>query len=432
MPMERLAALLRNGSGHLVVAMAFAVPVSNALTSVLALAFLVVSLVGIPAGSWRGRGAFVLQHPVVIASFVLYGVVLAGAAWSDSPPGGQLVRNLSLLLLPLFGLVLQTGPWARRCWTAFSLAMALTLVLSLGHGIWRLVGSGVWRLPFQGDGDAIFHVHITHNVLMSLAVLLWLARALTPGAVSNRLRALLFAGSALAIFNILWMVPGRTGYATLLAALLTLLFLHCRPSWRLPGVLALIALVGAAALLSDSLQGRIDRTWREMQAFSGADAAVRGDVRLADYRLAIWREALPVIAQSPWWGHGTGSYHAAFCAHAQPKEMCQFGGGKHPHNQFLFAAIEGGALLAACYAAWLLALAFSLWQRRRESDLGTVGVGLWLVWMVYAMVDTPLQLLTERTLFPLLFAVALFAPLRGERKSSASSTSSAARPAGAD
>lgn len=419
MPRWMLADRLRKASGHVLVALAFSIPLSNALTSLLVMAFLAMVLSGLVAGSWSGRWEAVWRHPVSRASLALYAAVLLCALWSEGPAehvGGQLARNFSLLLLPLFGLVLQEPPWARRGLLAFSAAMLLTLGLSLGHGLWGLTGGGPWALPYKGYGDAIFHMHITHNVLMSLAVLLWLGCVLAPQGLPARWRWGLLVLAGLAVFNIFWMVPGRTGYATLLAVLLTLVLLHCPPRWRLPGALAIVLLCGAALGLSDAVQDRADRTWREILAFGGADSNQRGDVNLADHRLAIWREAVEVIQQSPWLGHGTGSYRTAFCASAQPADMCQYGGGKHPHNQLLFAAIEGGLLLAVCYLAWVIALARTLWRRRHAGVIGVMGAGLWWAWMAYSMVDTPLQLLTERHLFPLLFALVLFAPALAEGK----------------
>jgi len=402
----------------LLVALAFAIPLSNALTSVVTAAFVAVMLLGQVVGSWRGRWAVVLRHPVALTSLALYCSVLLAALWTAAAPDAarsQMVRSGALLLLPLFAVALWDSAWTRRCLRAFSLAMGLTLALSFAHALWGLADAGAWPLPYKGGGDAIFHVHITHNVLMSVAVLVWLGQALADPGLRPARRWGLGLLAALAVFNILWMVPGRTGYATLLAGLLVLALVRCPRRWRAHSLLGIVALSAAALWMSDSVQGRLDRTWREIQAFEGADSARRGDVNLADHRLAIWREALKVAQQRPLLGHGTGSYRTVFCASAQPPDMCLYGGGKHPHNQFLFIAIEGGLLGVACYAAWLLALGSALWRQRNEGLLGAIGPGLWVVWVVYGMVDTPLQLLTERHFFPLFLALLVFAPLVARR-----------------
>lgn len=412
--MRALAHPLQNTAGALLVVLAFAIPLSNALTSVAAASFVAVMVLGQAAGSWRGRWTLVLRHPVSLTSLALFGSVLLASSWTSAAPDAvtsQVMRNTALLLLPLFAVALWDSAWVRRCLQAFSVAMVLTLALSFAHALWGFAGAGSWPLPYKGGGDAIFHVHITHNVLMSVAVLLWLGRALADHSLRPVRRWTLGLLAALAVFNILWMVPGRTGYATLLAGLLVLALVCCPRRWLAHCLLGLVALTAAALWMSDSVQGRLDRTWREIQAFEGADSARRGDVNLADHRLAIWREALKVVQQSPLIGHGTGSYRTVFCVSAQPPDMCRYGGGKHPHNQFLFAAIEGGLLGVACYAAWLLALGIALWRQRGQGPLGAMGPGLWVVWVVYGLVDTPLQLLTERHFFPLFLALLLFPPL---------------------
>lgn len=411
--MRPLAHILQNTAGALLVALAFVLPVSNALTSVVTAVFVVAMVLGQMAGSWRGRWSVVLRHPVVMASIALYGSVLLASLWTPVPwasAGGQMLRNASLLLLPLFAVVCMGSAWGWRCLQAFSMAMVLTLVLSFAHALWGMAGAGTWPLPYKGGGDAIFHVHITHNVLMSVAVVVWSCQGLADQRLRPGMRWAMGALALAAMFNILWMVPGRTGYATLLAALLALALVRCPRRWLVPCVLGIVALCAVALWMSDSAQGRLDRTRREIQAFEGADSTQRGDVNLADHRLAIWREAWKVVRQSPVLGHGTGSYRAAFCSSAQPADMCLYGGGKHPHNQILFMAIEGGILGVACYAAWVLALGYGLWRRRGEGWPGAIGPGLWVIWMVYGLVDTPLQLLTERHFFPLFFALLLFSP----------------------
>lgn len=409
--LRALAPPLRNTAGALLVGLAFAIPVSNALTSVLAVAFTITVVLGLLVGSWRGQWDAAWRHPVGMASMALFGSVLLAALWSPATPeavGGQLARNASLLLLPLFAVVVQDGNWARRCLLAFSAAMVVTLMLSFAHALWAQVGAGAWPLPYKGGGDAIFHVHITHNVLMSVAVLVWLGQSCAGRSLRPAGRVGLAVLAALGVFNILWMVPGRTGYATLLAGLPVLVFVCCPRRWLVHSLVAIVAVSASAIWMSDTLQGRLDRTWREIQAFEGANSVQRGDVNLADHRLAIWREAWKVVEQRPLAGHGTGSYRSVFCASAQPSDMCLYGGGKHPHNQWLFTAIEAGMLGVACYAAWVAALGYAFWRRRADGAMGAIGPGLWMVWMVYGLVDTPLQLLTERHFFPLFFAMLLF------------------------
>lgn len=416
--MRPSAHTLHNIAGALLVALAFVIPLSNALTSLIGATFVLVMVLGQWAGSWRGRWAQVLRHPAIKACLVFYCSVLLASLWSSAPlasVGGQVLRNVSLLMLPMFAVVLWGTHWVRRCLLAFSLAMGLTLALSMAYGLWGMAGAGAWPLPYKGAGAAIFHVHITHNVLMSIAVLVWLAQALDGKNLPLGTRWALAALAVVAAINILWMVPGRTGYATLLASLLTLAVVRCPRQWLGPCLVGIVLVCGAALGMSDSAQSRLDRTWREIQAFGGADGTRRGDVNLSDHRLAIWREALSVIEQRPLLGHGTGSYRSAFCASAQPTDMCLYGGGKHPHNQFLFVAIEGGLLGVAGYTFWVAMLAVMLWQRRSARPMGAIGPGLWAVWMAYGMVDTPLQLLTERHLFPLFFAMLLFAPVQHHR-----------------
>ncbi|WP_052116721.1 hypothetical protein [Morganella morganii] len=70
----------------------------------------------------------------------------------------------------------------------------------------------LWGL--NPDNTVVFRQHITKNVFMSFAVLLWLSRAFTQ---SGLWRVAYGVTGALGTLNILFMVQGRTGYVSLLA-----------------------------------------------------------------------------------------------------------------------------------------------------------------------------------------------------------------------
>ena len=394
-------------------ALAFALPVSTALSAVLALVFVVCVSAGAAVGAWPAAWRRWAGHPVVLASVAMYGVVLAGVAWSGAPMADvtrQLVRSLPWLLMPLFLVVLDGSPWPRRCLHAWSAALVLTLGLSYAHAAWAWAGLGHWPLPYAGGeqargGEAIFHVHITHNVLMSLGVLWWLGRALWQHNATPLRRAVWVALALAGMANIVWMVPGRTGYFTLLGVLLVLTVQACPRRWLTPALAGVLLACVAALSLSGGARQQLERTWREIQTFRHAGQGPVGDINLSDYRPAIWAQAVHVAAQHPWVGQGTGSYRQAFCATAQPADLCAYGGGKHPHNQMLFIVIEAGALGLSAYLAWLVVLARAGWRQPQGSLPRHLMPGVLVVWLVYGMVDTPMMPLIERHLFVLLLAL---------------------------
>lgn len=419
-----LASITSGLASGLLVLLVFALGLSNALTSVVAALFLLAALLALLLGAWRGQMVAVLRHPVVLSSLALFGFIALSGVWSEAPwPAmqAQLLRNAPLLLVPLFALsclAAAAGPtvWRRRCAWAFSSIMLLTLVLSFAHMAWGAWSSNPWPFPYKGEGHAIFRVHITHNVLMSLAVALWLGLALWQRHWPRWQRAALALLALLGVYNIVWMVPGRTGYLTLLAVFAALALTRLRPRHWLLAVAA-VAVAGVVAVqTSASLQGRIDRTLNEVRTFETDKHTFTGkpgEVNPSDHRLAIWREALRTISRNPLAGHGVGSYRQAFCAQVVPADMCQYGAGQHPHNQVLFQTIEGGAIGAAVYLAWLATLLLLAWRQRHAGLAGYLGLAVVLVWISYGMVDTPLQLLVERLFFTLAFALLLIRPANG-------------------
>ncbi|HDZ8878548.1 TPA: O-antigen ligase C-terminal domain-containing protein [Aeromonas dhakensis] len=194
-------------------------------------------------------------------------------------------------------------------------------------------------------------------------------------------------------------------YGVILAASLLLVVLQSRVG-QLGGLLALLllvpelrrhrllarvlALVALGILLGVASQYWIDGLRRGLEAYQSGGM-----------RSIYWPYAAKLIAQSPWVGWGYGSFETTFLHHymadkALNPAMVQIEYNlDHPHNEFLYWAVEGGI---APMLGMLLMGAALLWRASRAG---------WRKGTALLALVTPILLHTQ-TEYPLYHAIALW------------------------
>ena len=169
----------------------------------------------------------------------------------------------------------------------------------------------------------------------------------------------IFAG--LALVDVLFLVPGRTGYLILLVLLgwfiwTTLVrYLSQRGitcDWRhgVSVLLVLFALIVAAFFASPRLHQRVSEVVAEFQAWQPN----HGESTSTGQRLDFYYNTLQIVQQQPWFGVGTGGYKAAFAKQTQGTQVVQ---QSNPHNEYLMITLQTGViglvlLLYLFYTEW--------------------------------------------------------------------------------
>mgnify|MGYP006176438013 FL=1 len=123
------------------------------------------------------------------------------------------------------------------------------------------------------------------------------------------------------------------------------------------------------------------------------------------YRLDMWKNALAMFMDSPWWGHGTAGYRVLSEQIYADAGICAVS-CVHPHNQFLLLAVDFGVLGLVGYVMLMqraLVAAFDLRVRYRN-----LLVAFLAILFVDSFINGPFWVTTERHLFasvlPLLLA----------------------------
>lgn len=332
------------------VALGVSIPFSVAADSVLLALVLVCWLA---ADRYRERFAQLRRNPVALMALGFVALLAVGLAYGEQPRADALRyfgKYADLALLGVFVTLFGDPVWRRRAVFALASALALLVVLSYLTKLGVLPPTP-WARRVPVVYPIIVMDSLTHGILVAFGAFLFavLGREAPKGPV----RTIWFALAAAAAANVLFVVPGRTGYVVLGA-----LALYFGYVWRRLAGLALVALAGAAVVgvgysASSTLQGRVLETEREAREWQPGVAA-RTSV---GYRLEFYNNTLKIIRDRPLVGAGTGGFPSAYERQVAGTGMAPAG---HPHNEYLHLMAQLGipglvALAALFWVPWRLA-----------------------------------------------------------------------------
>jgi O-antigen ligase len=327
------------------------IPLSTSLDAVL---FVLVLAAWLGSGRLREKLADLRANPAALAALAFLGLLLLGMTWG---PGGArddwhyFRKYQDLVLVAVLSGLLVSDRDRRVALAAFLAAMAMTLVLS--YGMWF----GLLPIEETGlrtkDNPAIFKMHITHGVFMSLAAFLAGIQAMRES--DARWRAVYVAGALLALFNVLFMVQGRIGYLVLAV----LGFYFCAAHWRWRGVVfaAFVATVSLATAYITNAPF-FDRSATAAVELGEWEAG-RGGETSTGLRMNYYKTTAAIVRDHPVLGVGTGGFVHAYREKIRGTSLPE---SNNPHNQYLLTAAQLGAVgLLALIAMF----AIMWWQARR-------------------------------------------------------------------
>lgn len=310
----------------LTVLIGFFIPLSTVLTNIFCgLAVLLLLAERDYYQQWQRLKA----HPVALIALALFSLMLLGCLYTTVPVTTaflMLDKYRELLYLPLFILWFRDPLTRQLGLAAFMAAMGLTLILSYGMAVtgWDFLGKGTAENPF------IFKNHITQGTLMALA-----AYFLAVYAFQTQ-RYYWLIGVFLAVYNVIFMIQGRTGYLVLIC----LVLLFCYQAYRLRGLLIGMMALSLFSLLvyngSDIFRTRIDKVATGVETYQQGQAS--GSIAT---RITFLKNSLILIAQHPILGTGTGSFaheYQLLAAHQGTQPTT------NPHNEYFMIAIQWGLI----------------------------------------------------------------------------------------
>lgn len=326
----------------LAVALGFAIPVSVAADGALVAAFVLAWLAsGDYAGKWRAAR----DNPAALAALALFALLALGTLYGPAPIAtavDQLGKYQDLLLLPMLVSVFAAPKFRRYAIWAFLGGMLVTLVLSYLIGL-GLFPDGVFR--GTREDATVFRLHVTQNFFMAYAA--FALACLARDEANKARRGLLYATAFLALFNVIFMVQGRTGY--LVAGLLLVFFLFERTGWKsvVLGMVALVLLGGGAFFGSTSFRDAVTRgitEYSQWQPDRPADTSI-------GWRLEFYSNTARMIGERPLAGVGTGGFPIAYAQRVEGTGRVDPG---HPHSEYLLMAAQLGVFGLAAFVGLLV------------------------------------------------------------------------------
>lgn len=366
------------------VLLGFAIPTSRALFNLAALLIIVGWVFsGQFAAKWRTIRQNVLFWPVVgIWAMLLVGALHTSAAWADVLEHWDRYSKFFLVLMVISLLTRQHHRlWM---WWAF-LAACLVVLVSTYLNIFFLLPWSKSQALGLGADHAVFIDHIAQSLVMALfAVVLWL-KALRASHLAMRASLLLLCVAA--VFSITHLTTSRIGYGVVLALAALMPLLSVPRKWAVIAAIASAASAVAVLVFSELAAVRVALVFNELASYRQGELFTSTGARLH-----MWLTALDIWMQAPWFGHGTAAYHDLAKAAFNNPAMCEIG-CFHPHNQFLFIAVDHGLVGLLLFCAYLLAAACMAW--RRDSAERALFLGFLSILFVDALAHGPLWLFME-------------------------------------
>lgn len=292
----------------------------------------------------------------------LYAMVLVGMLYTPAPwewsslNWGKYTKFVYAVVLML--LLYKRPEWQRRSLLAFELGM-LFILASTWLNIWFVLPWSASKQPGWNQPHHVMFDYIVQNVMMGFFVVYALTKM--DRRAAHWKNAFYATVALLALVSITHLSQGRTGLVVVASTLLTYLFARLglrRAVFAIP-VTALV--LGGLVASSDMLSSRFKQAAHELV---NADADRKSST---GHRIYNYKTTPKLIAERPFFGHGTGAYHTEIC-HVldDPKDCPTY--RWHSHNQFLMFGADHGLVGIGLYIALILSAGSLAWRSKQQKD----------------------------------------------------------------
>ncbi|OGR10460.1 MAG: O-antigen polymerase [Desulfobacula sp. GWF2_41_7] len=388
----------------LFVLLGFFIPVSTALTNVILGLIILSWMIDNVSDRFQRWVSILKSNPVAFMGLIVFLIHLAGIVFTDAEKDKiieSLMDGAKFLFISVAMIYFKDKKNSFAFWFSFALAMFITLILSYLLRFGML--PGFMHIKGGPLDSSVFLNHIAQNIFM--AFIAFMAAVNARFAIQYQKKILWGVFSLLCVFNVLFMVEGRTGH--LIAGVL---FVYYFISWDriksfiIAGFVLLLIGLFAWVAPSNSLVLRAKTVIEEINAWEyGKPASIESSSGL---RLEFYINSLKLIKNNPVWGTGTGSFEKTYTDSIKNTGMHPT---DNPHNEYLMTTTQFGligllALLCFFGIQWHSAKFFE------DSQQTIISRGFVLTILFACMVSSPLVDHAEGWFFVFMSAV-LFAGL---------------------
>lgn len=388
-----------------VILILYGVTASMALANIgtaMALIFWIMSF------DWTRTWHRLIKLPVFWPLILIPFLILFGLTYSIAPLEyayryfGVYSRFFVILIIIA---VIDDHVWQRRCWISFLTGVTVTLI-STYLGIWFVLPWSQSQITGLGVNHSVFYDYIAQGVMTSFVAVVALSCALTEQVMRRKILCLLVL--FFSVFSITHLLIGRTGQLVCTLAMFAVVFtaLPIRKALWISSLFLCLAIF--LFITSPVVMHKFNLIFSEFQAYQQGQ-----EMTSIGARLAMWKASWEFYWDQPLWGHGTGSYRWLAEHVFTDPTMCQIS-CVHPHNQFLFFAVEHGIPGLIVYA-WLFVgaarVAIVVEQRHM-----LIIVGLLTIIAIDSFINSPFWISSERNFYMAILALTM-TPFYLNRKS---------------
>ena len=347
-------------------------------TALMSASYILLSILVLINTSARALIINSFKNKFVLFGFIFYLLVLIGMLWSDADfhdKSKMALRVIGFGLLPLFFAGLRIKNSAKLLLKAFIAGEVLSAVISIGawyfnHPVLMGLSDGLYEAAIFKW--VVFRGHLIHVSFLAITVnfLLW---GIINKFYSNKVRLLLTLFYIVSVFDLLFLVQGRTGQIMFVG--ITFVVLISR--FKLKGFLTFVALIVIAlpllykfspAVRTGVLQYANDRSQMEHGNYNTS----------AGLRAQFHKNSIIMFKQSPLIGHGTGSYpsHYKALVSGTNQELTI-----QPHGDLYLVAVELGLVGLVVFTIMLFANVFEL-VRMKNRKMQTIGMALFAGYLI--------------------------------------------------
>lgn len=329
------------------------------------------------SGEVFGRFKPMVSRPIVYWGVAFLGVVLLATLYATVPWKERLIgfykwRTILwvLVLLALF----DREIWKQRMLLAF---LAVTAIGDLSS-----FAAAGGLLSFKRGAEGVLRNSSTQGMAFAVSTLICLWMWLEKRGNGKILWVWPTLG-ALYILNIVFVTPGKSGYALLGLGTGVLLIRRSPRRWWIAAGVGICAFWVVAYSLSPLLKDRVDRS---VSQWIHADE-LPSHTPLGTRRV-LYSNALEIVQENLLFGVGTGGFRDAYTEHVAAKyEVSDWRGESagDPHNQYLSIWVQQGIIGLGVFLLWLIAIAM---DKMAVSPYRSLALPIFLGWCLTSLFNS--------------------------------------------
>jgi O-antigen ligase len=367
------------------------------ITSGLILIFWIIS------GNYNEKFLRILNNPSALSALIVFVFYIIGVFYSSVSFNESkvfLLKYQKLLLIPIVVSVIDSPKVRNYAFNAF--LVGALILLSISYLKWLSIipmDLGLHDLPDNSQGYLAFKNRIAHNILMSFFMYVVFSKFYFE---KSRVRWFWFSLAALAFFDIMCLVGGRSGQIVALSFLIFLpLHLYGLKSVKYLSLFFMIIFL-LRAQFENLIPERLINLKQEVLDHKSND-----HLTSAGIRMEMYRNTFSLIMKSPLIGYGTGALRYEYKKLSDTQDTL-LKDVPNPHNQYLLTFFELGIIgllifIGMLFKQWIFSNNF----RFIEGQIGLYAKGLILTISIGSLFNSLLLDATEGKFYCILIGVLL-------------------------